>query len=185
MFKFIAKTNIMQRFLLILIIVMFFTTCAPIYVNYDYDKAVDFKNYKTYQYFGDMQTGLSELDTKRLLDAMDAKLKANGFAIADSADFLIDIKSAEFRDTQRETVGVGVGGGSGNVGGGISIGLPIGQTKTRREIIFDFVDASSMQLFWQAKSESSYNPNATPLKREERFIAIVDKVFKKYPTLNP
>lgn len=170
----------MQRFLVILLLFSFMS-CAPIYVNYDYDKAVDFSKYKTYQYFGDMETGLSELDTKRLLDAMDAKLKANGFLISENADFLIDIKSTDFRNAQRETVGVGVGGGGGNVGGGISIGLPIGQAKMTREIIFDFVDASNKQLFWQAKSEAGFNPNAKPLKREERFAAIVEKVFKKYP----
>lgn len=170
----------MKQFLSILTILLF-VSCAPIYVNYDYDKAVDFSKYKTYQYFGDMETGLSQLDTKRLLDELDKKLQANGFVISENPDFLIDIKSTEFRNAQRETVGVGVGGGGGNVGGGISIGLPIGQNNMSREIIFDFVDASNKQLFWQAKSEASFNPRAEPIKREERFAAIVEKVFKKYP----
>jgi len=167
--------------LLSLILLFLVFSCAPIYVAYDYDKAVDFSEYKTYQYFGDMETGLSELDTKRLLDALDQKLQANGFAISENPDFLIDIKTTEFRNQQRETVGVGVGGGSGNVGGGISIGLPIGQSNMTRQIIFDFVDASNKQLFWQANSEASFNPRAEPIKREERFTAIVEKVFKKYP----
>ncbi|WP_203258067.1 DUF4136 domain-containing protein [Hyunsoonleella ulvae] len=173
-----------MRRLLALMIVFTALSCAPIYVNYDYDKAVDFSKYKTYQYFGDMETGLSELDTKRLLDAIDAKLKASGFTISETPDFLIDIKSEEFRNVQRETVGVGVGGGGGNVGGGISIGLPIGQSKMTRQLTFDFVDATNKQLFWQANSESSYNPRATPIKREEQFAAIVEKVFKKYPLFN-
>lgn len=167
--------------LLAVVVLSIATSCAPIYVNYDYDKAVDFSKYKTYQYFGDMETGMSELDTKRLLDALDAKLKANGFALSENPDFLIDIKSIDFRNAQRETVGVGVGGGSGNVGGGISIGLPIGQSNTTREIVFDFVDAKNKQLFWQAKSESSFNPRGTPIEKEERLAAIVEKVFKKFP----
>lgn len=172
----------MKNFLC-LALLLFFFSCSPIYVNYDFDKAADFSKYKTYQYFGDMETGLSQLDTKRLLDALDIKLQANGFSISDNPDFLIDIKSTDFRNAQRETVGVGVGGGSGNVGGGISIGLPIGQTNMTREIVFDFVDASNKQLFWQAQSESRFNPRAEPLKREERFAAIVEKVLKKYPTV--
>ncbi len=156
-------------------------SCAPIYVNYDYDKAIDFSKYKTYQYFGDMDTGMNELDTKRLLDAMDKKLAANGFLISETPDFLIDIKTTEFRNAPQESVGVGVGGGGGNVGGGISIGLPIGQSKMTRQIVFDFVDAENKKLFWQAKSESGYNPRAEPAKREERFAAILEKVFKKFP----
>ncbi|TBN01346.1 DUF4136 domain-containing protein [Hyunsoonleella flava] len=173
----------MKRLLAFFALLTIFS-CAPIYVNYDYEKGTDFSKFKTYQYFGDMETGLSDLDTKRLLDALDTELKANGFSISENPDFLIDIKSVEFRNAQRETVGVGVGGGSGNVGGGISIGLPIGQSKMTREIVFDFVDASNKQLFWQAKSESGFNPRAEPIKREERFAAIVQKVFKKYPTLS-
>ncbi len=162
-------------------ILMFIVSCAPIYVNYDYDRAVDFSKYKTYQYFGDLNTGLNELDTKRLLDAFDTKMKASGFALSETPDFLIDIKSIEFQNPQRETVGVGVGGGGRNVGGGISIGLPIGQATMNREIVFDFVDSKSKQLFWQAKSESSFNPRATPEKREEQLVAVVEKVLKGYP----
>ncbi|PQV48279.1 uncharacterized protein DUF4136 [Jejuia pallidilutea] len=167
--------------LLSIIVLFLVISCAPIYVTYDYDKAVNFSKYKTYQYFGDMDTGLSELDTKRLLDALDQKLQATGFVISENPDFLIDIKTTEFRNQQRETVGVGVGGGGGNVGGGISIGLPIGQSNMTKQIIFDFVDASNKQLFWQANSEASFNPKAEPIKREERFTAIVEKVFKTFP----
>lgn len=165
----------------ILLIAFLVVSCAPIYVNYDYDKNVDFSKYKTYQYFGDMDTGLNELDTKRLLDAIDAKLKANGFSISETPDFLVDIKSAEFQNGQRETVGVGIGGGGRNVGGGVSVGIPIGQPAYSREIVIDFVDASKKQLFWQAKSEASFNTRSTPIEKEERLNAIVDKVFKKFP----
>ncbi|MEW4925106.1 DUF4136 domain-containing protein [Algibacter sp. 2305UL17-15] len=167
--------------LLCIALLLFIVSCASIHVNYDYDKTVDFSNYKTYQYFGDLETGLSQLDTKRLLDAIDAKMKSNGFTVSENPDFLIDIKSAEFQGAQRQTVGVGVGGGGRNVGGGVTIGLPIGQAEINRQIIIDFVDENGKGLFWQAVSESSFNPNSTPEKREKRLTAIVEKIFKKYP----
>jgi len=170
----------MKKFIIALLIVLL-NACSPIYVNYDYDKTINFKIYKTYQYFGDLDTGLNELDTKRLLDALDKNLKLKGFSISETPDFLIDIKTIEYKNPQRENVGVGIGGGNRNVGGGVSIGLPIGQPSTMREIIFDFVDANKKQLFWQAKSESSFNQRAIPEKKEERLIAIVEKVFKNFP----
>jgi hypothetical protein len=37
------------------------------------------------------------------------------------------------------------------------------------------------RLFWQAVSQGTYKPNATPEKREEGFIRLVDKVFSAYP----
>lgn len=170
-----------MQFLKTTLFTLLIISCAPIHVNYDFDETTQFTNYKTYNYYSDMQTGLSELDTKRFLDALDAKMTAKGFNLSDSPDFFIDIKSREYQDVQRQTVGVGVGGGGGNVGGGISIGLPIGQANVNRQITIEFVDDSKKQLFWQAVSEYSFNPNMKPEQREEKFKAITEKVLSKYP----
>ncbi|WP_282149114.1 DUF4136 domain-containing protein [Algibacter lectus] len=173
-----------MKFVKTLAILFLVASCAPIYVNYDYEKGTDFTKYKSYNYYADMKTGLSELDIKRLLNALDEQLQAKGFALSDTPDFFIDIKSTEFQGAQRQTVGVGVGGGGGNVGGGISIGLPLGQAQVTRQITVDFVDENIKQLYWQAVSESSFNPNSSPEKREARLSAIVAKILKKYPPKN-
>ncbi|TGV02026.1 DUF4136 domain-containing protein [Flavivirga rizhaonensis] len=170
-----------MKTLKIILLALLVVGCASIRVNYDYDKATQFDNYKTYNYYSDMNTGLSELDTKRLLNAIDIKMKAKGFNLSDSPDFFIDIKSSEYREAQRSNVGVGLGGGGGNVGGGISIGIPVGQSNINRQITIDFVDENKKQLFWQAVSESNYNPNAIPREREERLNAIVEKILLEYP----
>lgn len=170
-----------MKFFKITILALLIISCAPIHVNYDYDKEVDFSAYKTYQYYGSMETGLNELDTKRLLNAIDAKMQTKGFTISENPDFFIDIKTQEYQAAQQSTVGVGVGGTGRNVGGGISIGLPIGQANVNRQITIDFVDENKKQLFWQAVSESSFNPKATPEKREARLNAIVEKVLSSYP----
>ena len=167
--------------LVILLFVFFVFTCAPIRVNYDYERGTNFLAYKTYNYYAEMQTGLSEFDTKRLLDALDIQMSAKGFTLSDTPDFFIDIKSTEFQNPQRQTVGVGLGGGGGNMGGGISIGLPIGQAEINRKITIDFVDENKKQLFWQAVSESVFSPNATPEKREAQLNAVVTKVLAQYP----
>lgn len=169
----------MKYFKLILLLIV--NSCASIHVNYDYDKQTNFANYKTYNYYSDLETGLSELDTRRLLDVLDTKMQSIGLSLSETPDFYIDIKSSEYQTVQQNTVGVGVGGTGRNVGGGISIGLPIGQAKMSRQIIIDFVDENAKGLFWQAVSESSFNQNASPEKREERLKTIVEKVLSKYP----
>lgn len=167
--------------LIILALIFTVLSCAPIRVNYDYESDTNFTEYKTYNYYSDMKTGLSELDTKRFLEAIDAKLEMQGITFSETPDFFIDVKSSTFQTAQRNTVGVGLGGGGGNMGGGISIGLPIGQSSAHRQIIIDFVDENKNQLFWQAVSESSYNPNQTPEAREAQLNAIVEKVLLQYP----
>jgi Domain of unknown function (DUF4136) len=169
------------KFTLLLLI---FSSCTSIKVNYDYEKTTDFKKYKTYNYYQDIETGLNELDSKRLINAIDIKLQAKGFSLSETPDFFINIQSSEFQESQRNTVGVGLGGGSGNVGGGLSFGIPIGQSNINRRIVIDFIDENEKGLFWQAVSDSRYNPKASPQKREATLKAIVEKVLTNYPPDN-
>jgi hypothetical protein len=171
----------MMKKILVLFFVVAISSCAPIYVNYDFERGTDFNKYKTYNYYSDLETGMSELDTKRLLSVMDAQMQAKGLTLSESPDFYVNVVSSEYENNNRNTVGVGVGGGGRNAGGGISIDLPIGQPKMNRTILFEFIDEDGIGLFWKAESESGYNPNASPEKRETQFKAIVEKVLKGFP----
>ncbi|MFH4967038.1 DUF4136 domain-containing protein [Gaetbulibacter sp. M240] len=164
-----------------LLLVMVLSSCAPIYVTYDYDQQTNFNAYKTYNYYSDMKPGLSDLDTRRLLDALDAKLKLMGMELSNTPDFFIDIRSQAYQQAPNQTVGLGVGGGGRNMGGGISIGLPIGQGQVNRQITIDFVDENKKQLFWQAISDYRFDPNASPETRLTRIQQLVNKVLSKYP----
>lgn len=161
-----------------------FTSCGTV-VNYDYEKSTDFAQYKTYNYFDDMQTGLSGLDNKRLMRAIDSKLESMGYTRTDNASFYIDIQSQDIQNRNNSNVGVGVGGTGGNVGGGVSIGLPLGGNQYTRELVVEFVDVNNNnRMFWQAVSESSYRQNASPEKRQENFNALVEKIFAEFPPKN-
>ena len=163
-----------------LFIAFLITSCGTI-VNYDYEKTTDFSTYKSYNYFDNMETGLSELDTKRLERAIDGKLKTMGLTRSETPDFYIDIQSQHVANRNNSSVGVGVGGGGGRGFGGVSVGIPVGQNKEAREIVIEFVDETKTGLFWQAVSESNYNSNASPEKREAVFAKLVEKVFAQYP----
>jgi hypothetical protein len=170
-----------MRILKITILALLIVSCAPIRVSYDYEDSTNFDDYKTYQYFADMETGLSELDTNRLLDALDDKLASKGYNISKTPDFYIDIKSRAYQEAQRSSIGIGMGGSGRNVGGGVSVGIPLGQGNVNRQITIDFVNHEKKQLFWQAVSESSFNPNSTPEAKEQLLNALVEKVLSKYP----
>ncbi|MEO1031583.1 MAG: DUF4136 domain-containing protein [Bacteroidota bacterium] len=166
------------RFILIALIL---TSCGTV-VNYDYEKSTDFTQYKTYNYFSDMQTGLSQLDTKRIIRSIDAKLTTLGLTRSDNPDFFIDIQSQDIPNRNNTNVGVGAGGTGRNVGGGVSVGIPLAGNHLTRELLIDFVDKKQNEkLFWQAVSESTYRPNASPEKREAVFVKLVEKIFSEYP----
>jgi len=162
-------------------LLMLFVACTAPRVVYDYDQNVDFTKYKTYNFFPDIQTGLSELDDKRLFRQTDSILQARGFIRTATPDFYINVETSAFEPNQNSGVGVGVGGGGRNVGGGISIGLPIGNVKLNQQLVFDFVDVRKDELYWQAIAEGYYKENATPEEREAYFRKIVLKVLEEYP----
>lgn len=171
----------MNKILILLGLSLAMMSCAAVRVNYDYESTTDFSDYTTYNYYGDMDMGMSELDSKRLLNALDEGLRAKGMSLSDSPDFFIHIKSNRYQEGGRSNMGVGMGGTGGSLGGGISIGIPVGQAKVSQEIIFEFVDENRSGLFWQAISESDFQPNATPEARESNYKAIVQKVLSGYP----
>lgn len=164
-----------------ILLLLLFTSCHVVRVHTDYEKETNFSNYSTYNYYDDMETGMSELDEKRLIKILDVAMQTEGILLSEEPDFLINIQSGIFQAPRSNTVGVGVGGTGRNVGGGVSVGIPVGQSNVQREIIFDFVDSQKDMLFWQATSKSSLNENATPVEREKKLKDIVEKVLSKYP----
>ncbi len=170
----------MRKFLSLLSVFMLFS-CSAVRVNYDYDKTVDFLSYSTYNYYPDMQSGLSQLDERRLLSALDSTLQARGYRLAEEPELFFNIISDEYRGAPNNNVGVGIGGTGRNVGGGISVGLPLGGPTLQRSIQFDLVDAQRDALVWQARAESGLRDNASPSVREAKLKAVVKKVFSKFP----
>jgi len=166
---------------MILLVVVSVISCSTVSVNYDFDKNVDFSNYSTYNYYPEMQTGLSDLDSKRLFNAIDSTMQMRGILLSEEPDFYINIQSKSYVIPNNSTVGVGIGGTSGNVGGGVSIGVPVGGSNLERELIFDLVDSQKDALFWQAISLSNFSENNSPGAREKKLYEIVAKVFSKYP----
>lgn len=169
------KTTI--SFLLLFLLV----SCSTTRVNYDFDKQTDFTSYSTYNYFSDLETGLSELDEKRLLNAIDISLAENGFLLSEEPDIFININSTVFRSQTGNNVGVGLGGGGRNVGGGVSIGIPVGGPKLIREIQIEFIDANKNSLIWQAISTGPFREGDTPIEKQEKIQLLVAKIFAKYP----
>ena len=156
-------------------------SCGSTRVDYDYDEQIDFSQYQTYNFMPEMDSGLSQLDLKRLMDATDAVMQAKGFTKSETPDVLINIIAEEYEDVQRNSVGVGIGGGS--YGGGVSVGagIPLGGNKNHQTITLDLVDAQKDILVWQAVSDSKIKVSTNPQERVTHYTKIAQKIFEKFP----
>lgn len=158
-----------------------FMSCSTVRVVRDYDRETDFTNYTTYNYYPDMATGLNNLDERRLLRMLDLTMRGKGLMLSEEPDFLINIESTLRETPSNNSVGVGVGGSGRNVGGGVSVGIPVGQSKMIRHLRLDFVDSQKDLLFWQATAETSFHEQSGPLEREKKWQQVVTKMLSKYP----
>ncbi|NER15141.1 DUF4136 domain-containing protein [Leptobacterium flavescens] len=165
----------------VLLILCVVVSCGVPSVVYDYDKKTSFDQYKTYGIFPDIQTGLSELDNKRLFFQLDSVLQSKGFRRSVTPDFHINVVAEEYQDVNRNSVGIGIGGTGRNVGVGVSGGIPIGGSRLTQRVVFDLIDVKRNELFWQASAAAPVRTKTTPVQREEHFRKMVAKVFAKFP----
>lgn len=157
------------------------TGCGAIYVEYDYEKNVDFTTFKSYQYDIPEGSGLSEFDEQRFMRYTDSLLQTKGYVLSETPDLWMVIRADEYETQSRNTLGVGLGGGGGNVGVGVSGGIPIGGAETHQVIEVTLIKTSDNQTIWEATSDSDIKQKAKPAQRDAHFQKLVSKIFEKYP----
>lgn len=170
-----------MKLLKILSLCLILSSCNAPKAVYDYDSTTNFKSYKTYQFFPDFQTGLSQLDETRLIASLENGMQQNGISKAQEPDLFVNAYSQERVDRNRSSLGIGIGSGGGNLGVGVSGGIPIESNKLILEITIDFINVEKDALIWQAVVETKVNPKASPEERRAVFDKIVEKALEGYP----
>ena len=160
---------------------MLLMSCSASKVVYDYDKEVDFNQYKTYHIFENAGEGLSKFDQERMIASIDKEMTSLGFTKQENPDFFIDFKASKRENLNRNTIGIGLGSGGINSRIGVSGGIPIDNKKYLEQITIDFVTNENQQLFWQGILESKISEKSTPEKRELYFDNVVQKILVGYP----
>ena len=82
----------MKRFLpfISLLFIVLLTSCGGPKAYFDYDRKVNFDQFKSYNFYDQIETGLSELDEERLIEALNTGLSKRGFISSDNQDFKIN-----------------------------------------------------------------------------------------------
>jgi hypothetical protein len=163
--------------LLSLIILITLSSCSSIRVNADYDKKVSFTNYKSYAYLksGIDKAEISDLDKKRILNAIDEVMPAKGLSKSDTPDVLISIFTKE-----RERVDVyqnyGFGWGWNPYWG---MGYSNVTTTPEGTLFIDIIDAKTKELVWQGEGSGYLTKNTE--KKDARIKEFVSKILEQYP----
>jgi hypothetical protein len=164
-----------------IIISIFLASCGAL-LTVDYDTEKDFSDFTTYQFYDDIDSGLNQLDEKRIMAAIDNSFQKRGFLKTDYCRFYVNFYASEYISESRNTLGIGVGSSGGNVGVGVSGGIPIGGNVINQKLTIDIIDTSMDQsLAWQVIIEGEIKENATPEQKEAYYFAQIDRALKKFP----
>ena len=171
------------KLLPIALLAMVITSCSSVRVAADYDRQVDFNQYKTFAFFksGIDKAEISDLDKKRILRAIEAELLAKGYTKSDNPDMLVSIftKSNQRVDVYNNSWGFGAWGwGAPGWGWGWNM-QPNVSTRTQGVLFVDLIDANKKELVWQGQGTGYLSSNME--KKEQRIKEFVAKIMEKYP----
>ncbi|MNE07455.1 hypothetical protein D3C80_1000740 [compost metagenome] len=156
--------------------------CSSVSVYSDFDKNVDFSQYKTYAFHkkGVDEVKISDLDKKRILNAIDNELSKKGMTKSETPDLLVNIftKEREHIDISQYDYGWGYGWGWG--WSPYAWGGPTYVTSTTEGTLFiDLIDAKKKQLVWQGEGVGYLPQNRED--KEKRINEFVAKILVQYP----
>jgi hypothetical protein len=172
------KTNKILPVFMILIL----SSCSSLRVNSDYDKNVDFSQYKTYafQKSGVDKVEISDLDKRRILRAIDAEMTKKGYIKSETPDLLINIftKEREQIDVNQYNTSWGYGWGWG-----WNPYLWGGQTfvtsSTEGTLFIDLIDAKKKELVWQGEGDGYLTKVRS--EKEARINEFVLNILAQFP----
>ncbi|QZK91178.1 DUF4136 domain-containing protein [Flavobacterium sp. CHNK8] len=160
-----------------------FASCSSVRVYSDFDKKVDFTPYKTYAFHknGIDKVEISQLDKKRILNAIDRELSAKGMTKSEDPDLLVNIftKERERVDVNQFNSGWGYGWGWGwspFMWGGQNT---IASTSTEGTLFIDLIDAKKKELIWQGEGVGNLTQNRRD--KEDRINEFVTKILEQFP----
>lgn len=175
------------RLLPLLLAALFTVSCSSIRVNSDYDESANFTTYKTYGYLkgGIDKVKVSDLDKKRILNAIDAEMAKKGFAKSETPDFLVNIFTEANKEVNVSNYagwggwGWGYGWGPGWGGWGPGWGGNYVSTHTEGTLYIDVIDASKKELVWQGVGTGVLTKNRD--KKQELINEFVQKIMQQFP----
>jgi hypothetical protein len=189
----------MLKILKVLLLVITFalmTACASsTKIQSDYDRSVDFSQFKTYGYYSPMgieNPNYSSLLGQMFRDAIDAQMKPRGYVLSDNPDLLINV-SARLEDKTKVTTtsnpGYGYGGGGGYYGyrggmydpwGGYGYGNSTHVSQyTEGTVNVDMVDIGQKRMVWEGVAIGRVNDKNDNLRQD--VMDGVAEMFQNYP----
>jgi hypothetical protein len=187
---FILETSIYmihtKNSLLLLITIGILTSCGPtLKVSSDYDRSVDFSQYKTFTLFKSDHSTINPLNAQRITNSIMAEMEKKGFRnVSTDPDLLVNtVALVKDKESVSSTTNYGYGGvyrpyywGTGMSSSYTSYDV---QHYKEGSLIIDIVEAKNKKLLWQGVGNSKIDGPMTDA--DTRIPEAVTKIMEGFP----
>jgi hypothetical protein len=176
---------------IIFVAILICSSCAPIEVKVDYNKDINFDNYKTYAWIDNEQPDIVDIDFEKealdrlVTDATDKILQNRNFSIKSNPDFLITYYLVVNAKTDVYIVE--------NYYSDIGYATPPVTSSTRDYqklrratyeqgmLILDIMDSKSKERVWRGYAQSRIGIYQEREKQEKRIKTAIKKILNDFP----
>jgi len=158
-------------------------------VRYNFDKNVNFQQFKTYKWVSIKNASqVDELTARQITAAIDAALAKKGLTKidADNADLYIGYQTTLGSEQQLNAYSTGWGYGAGwgpwwYGPGGMNTTTVTSETIYTGQLDLDMYDAAKKELVWRGIVSRTVDPKASGEKRQKNIDKAINKVLQNYP----
>ena len=159
-------------------------SCNSIRVFSDYDKNVDFANYKNFSFYESRidQLSISDLDKNRIINSIKSNLDSLGIKENINSDILVNFNvdaTKQIIVSGHPYLNYGYRPYSWGYNYGYNSFHSFTSSRVKGELIIDFIDAKTKRLVWQGIGHGYidiYMKN-----RDEQINNFVKQIIDKYP----
>ena len=149
-------------------------------VTTDHDPSAQFASYKTY-YWAMKPEGASPLVQQRIVDGIDARLRAKGLTMAENGDLAVAANVSTSQKQSIDTFYSGTGMGGWGWRGGMAMGTASTTVRnyTVGTLVVDMFDSRTKQAVWRGTASDTVS--SSPEKVNAAVEAGLDKMFARFP----
>ncbi len=179
-----------------LLSILILSGCSSVSVTSDYDKSVDFTQYKTLEFLGWAEESnkiMNRFDQERIENAFGNEFKKRGFSgvesggdIAVSLFVVVDKKTSVTAYTNHMNAGGwGYGAGWGWYGGYGGVGMGTSTTTYSENdylegtLVLGVYDTETKKMIWQSVGQKTIDENPKNPERNAAYIA--ERMMKPFP----
>lgn len=166
---------------MILFLLIGAVSCASVKTVFDYDKKVDFTQFKTYQLTkDDLEESVGTFNRERILTATETELTAKGLSKSDNPDLLVNAHIKSKTQVQATATSTGGYGAYGWYRGGGTTYIDYDEY-TEGTLFITIAEADSETIIWQGAGSKTLDENVSADKREANINYAVKQILSNYP----